>query len=91
MSIESIDLELALSTIGDVLESRGVNCDVVVVGGGALQLLGLITRPTKDLDVVALFRGGELEGADPLPPDLVRARDDVANALGIPEEDDDAR
>ncbi len=84
MATVPIDIEQALSTLGDVLESRGVACEVVVVGGGALQLLGLITRPTKDLDVVALVRDGKLEGADPFPPDLARARDDVANALGIP-------
>jgi hypothetical protein len=84
MSTVPIDIEQALSTLGDLLESRGVACEVVVVGGGALQLLGLITRPTKDLDVVALVRDGKLEGADPFPSDLARARDDVAIALGIP-------
>jgi hypothetical protein len=84
MPTVQINIEQALSTLGDVLESRGVACEIVVVGGGALQLLGLIARPTKDLDVVALVRNGKLEGADPFPPDLARARDDVANALGIP-------
>lgn len=84
MASVQIDIEQALSTLGELLESRGVACEIVVVGGGALQLLGLITRPTKDLDVVALVRDGRLEGADPFPPDLARARDDVANALGLP-------
>ena len=43
------DLEEALSTLGQLLQDRGEAYDVVVIGGGALLLLGLIVRPTKDL------------------------------------------
>lgn len=84
MTTVQIDIEQALTTLGELLESRSVACEIVVVGGGALQLLGIIMRPTKDLDVVALVRDGKLEGADPFPPELARARDDVATTLGIP-------
>ncbi|MDH5676327.1 MAG: DUF6036 family nucleotidyltransferase [Myxococcales bacterium] len=43
-----------------------------VIGGAALQLMGVIDRPTKDCDVL-----------DPeLPPDVVKAADDYAATLG---------
>jgi len=38
MTTVQIDIEQALTTLGDVLESRGVACEIVVVGGGACQL-----------------------------------------------------
>lgn len=47
------DLEEALHALGQVLLARGEAYDVVVIGGGALLLLGLVARPTKDLDAVA--------------------------------------
>jgi len=79
-----IDIEKALVTLGELLESRGVACEIIVIGGGAMRLLGLINRPTKDIDVVAVMQDGKLESAEPFPPDLARARDDVAVSLGIP-------
>lgn len=82
----SIDFGQALTTLGELLESRGVLCEVVVIGGGALALQGHIVRSTKDLDIVAIIRGGHLESAKQLPPELVKARDDVAAALGLPKD-----
>ena len=83
MSDHCIDFEAALTTLGKVLASRGTSYEVAVVGGGALSIMGLITRPTKDIDIVALVRDGELVGARDLPADLVRAKDDVALSLGL--------
>ena len=34
------------------LEDRGLRLDAVVVGGAALNLLGVIFRPTKDCDIM---------------------------------------
>jgi len=46
-------LEAALSALGELLASRGVRYELVLVGGGNLILRGLITRPTtKDLDIL---------------------------------------
>jgi len=54
-----------------------------VIGGAGLLALGVIDRPTRDIDVVAL-RGPEgLEPADPLPAALVAASDRVAQVLGL--------
>src|SRR5713226_7799266 len=54
------------------------------IGGSSLMLLGLINRPTRDLDLAALVWQGKYVKADPLPADLAEAARDVANALGLP-------
>ena len=80
------DLEEALTTLGQVLQDRGETHDVVVIGGGALLLLGLIERPTTDLDAVARVEGERWLRAEPFPDGLRRAVTDVAAALDL--EDD---
>ncbi|MCU1494824.1 MAG: hypothetical protein JWO62_2588 [Acidimicrobiaceae bacterium] len=44
-------LEEALRTLGSVLEQRVHPFGLLVVGGSSLLLLGLLDRPTGDLDV----------------------------------------
>ncbi|HZP95225.1 MAG TPA: hypothetical protein VFC31_02655 [Candidatus Limnocylindria bacterium] len=39
--------EQPLATLGQLLEERGQRFDLFAIGGGALQLIGLITRPTR--------------------------------------------
>ncbi len=80
----SIDFEVAIATLGEVLESRGIVCEIVAIGGGAMGLLGLIARPTKDIDILAIVRAGQYETASPLPDELAGAIADVAVALSIP-------
>lgn len=53
MDLDASSLEYALETLGAVLEARGLRYEIVAVGGSALMLMGLISRPTKDLDVLA--------------------------------------
>ena len=76
-------LEVAIETLGAVLTDRGLNYELVGVGGGSLMLLGLLERPTKDIDIVALVRGGEYQPAEPLPEPLKGAVKDVASTLGL--------
>src|SRR5713101_9436449 len=76
-------LEQALRSLGAVLESRALSYEVLVVGGSSLLLLGVITRPTADLDVVGLADGGIYRNADPLPDPLAGAVADVGLALGL--------
>ncbi|MFO8073523.1 MAG: DUF6036 family nucleotidyltransferase [Polyangia bacterium] len=80
----AFEIETALETLGELLESRGLTYEIVAIGGGALWLMGLLTRPTKDVDVLATVREGEYETANPLPDDLQSAIEDVASSLGIP-------
>lgn len=79
-------LDEALQTLGALLEQRGLAFEAVAIGGSGLMLLGLINRPTRDLDIAALVSRGEYVKADPLPPQLAEAARDVANALGLPDD-----
>lgn len=54
--------------------------------GSGLLALGLITRPTKDIDLLAVGDAGAMQSADPLPAGLRAARDRVAADFGLPEE-----
>lgn len=82
---DASEVERALSTLGAVLQHRGERHEVVLVGGSALMLLGLIVRATKDVDVVARVEGGALVQAEPLPSGLRDAVAAVADDLGLAE------
>ncbi len=81
---DAATLEEALVMLGQLLADRGYHFDVVAIGGGGLLLIGLIDRPTKDLDLVA-FRDGDtlLPVGKPLPEYLAEAVDDVARILEL--------
>ncbi len=48
----STETERALRAVGEILEARGHAYAAVVVGGGALNLLGVVDRPTRDVDIM---------------------------------------
>ena len=82
--LDRSSLNGALRALGDVLGSRGYAYDLVVVGGAALLLRGMISRPTKDGDVVGERRpDGSIARLDALPQELARAALDVARAYGL--------
>ena len=81
--LEPATLEAALHALGEVLEARRLAYDVVAAGGSSLMLLGLLERPTRDLDVVALVESGRYVKANPLPSPLADAALDVGETLGI--------
>ena len=81
--MEEEAIEQALDLLGALLETRGLSYEIVVVGGSALLLLGIIHRPTKDLDILALINQGTYVSAQPLPVGLALAARDVANDLGL--------
>jgi hypothetical protein len=83
MTIDLKGLEGALNVLGQLLADRGLHYEVAAIGGGSLLLLGLIDRTTKDLDLVALVKGRELFSANPLPPPLVQAAEEVGRALDL--------
>ncbi|MDX6649354.1 MAG: hypothetical protein QOJ97_1305 [Solirubrobacteraceae bacterium] len=84
MKFVSSSLESALEALGELLDSRGLEYRLAVVGGGAMLLLGLIERPTADLDVVAHVDDAGFGAADPLPTPLQEAIADVARSLDLP-------
>jgi len=86
MDLDAALLQEALTTLGAVLESRGHHFEVVAIGGGSLLLLGLIRRPTKDIDIVALIDARGMIDAEPLPQALREACADVASAFGLAED-----
>ena len=86
----SFTLDTPLRAVGDILAQRGEFAAVVVVGGAALNLLGVVERATQDVDVIAIEVP---EGAEPpvgvkppaeLPMVLVEAIAIVARDFGLP-------
>jgi hypothetical protein len=77
-------LREALDLLGERVADRQLAYELVIVGGGGLQLLGVIARPTKDVDVMAVVVDGRYQTAEPLPPPLLDAVADVARILTLP-------
>ena len=82
----SEDSARLLDALGEQLAHQRTRYEIVVVGGSALLALGLISRATRDVDLVALRDGDGLLPAAPLPEPLTTARDRVARDLGLPED-----
>jgi len=78
-----LPLDQALQALADTLEARHVRYELVAVGGSGLLLLGLLSRATRDLDIVAVVDNGKYVKADPFPPTLRDAARDVGEVLGI--------
>lgn len=74
-----------LAALGERLELVRTRVELVVIGGSALTILGLVERPTRDVDIVALLDGGALISAKPLPDAVLTARDAVAADFGVEE------
>jgi hypothetical protein len=83
-------LDRALHAVGELLERRGEVVAIVVVGGTALNLLGVVERYTRDVDVLALAtprpRGepDNVRAPYPLPSALLDAAATVARDLRLP-------
>lgn len=77
-------LEAAVAALGELLESRSLHYEIVVIGGGNLILRGLVTRPTtKDIDVLGAWSPTGVEALRPMPEPLAVAIEDVALAYGL--------
>jgi hypothetical protein len=82
-------LDRALRATGELLAHRGATAAIVVVGGTALNLLGVVRRVTHDVDVIATGTpqpGGpphQIQPPDPLPEPLVEAIATVARDLAL--------
>ena len=83
------EIDQVLSALGEQLAAMKMPpLDLLVCGGSALHALGLVKRPTKDVDVVAVLSGTPAKGtvmqtAEPLPPHLVEAATKVGRDLHL--------
>ncbi len=80
----------ALKALGEILASQGERAAVVVVGGTALILQGIVTRTTQDVDVIAISRDPPerdkkaIESPETLPESLLVAITRVARDYDLP-------
>jgi hypothetical protein len=81
--LERHQLDEALAILGALLEERGEAVGVLIVGGGSLLLLGVVERPTADVDVVGFSSAAGYSRADVLPEFLATAVREVGDALGL--------
>jgi len=83
------EIERALRLVGELLEARNLRYHIVVIGGTAVNLLGLVSRATTDVDILA-FATPDAAGIrrlrppdEPLPAPLASAAATVAADLGL--------
>jgi hypothetical protein len=79
-------IDRLLSALNEQLSLTGDRYDLIVIGGSALLALGLVSRSTQDVDVVALMGSAGLDKALPLPKPLAAARARVARDFDLPED-----
>ncbi len=73
-----------LAALGEQLAARGTRVELVVIGGSALLALGLISRSTRDIDIVGLFSAEGVVDPRPLPEPLLEAAARVARDFALP-------
>lgn len=81
--IDILRLETALAALGEQLAAANDDAHLIVIGGSGLLAIDAISRSTRDVDVVALEKHGQLMSAQPLPPTIVAAAALVARDLGL--------
>ena len=88
MFLNHNDIERALEAVGQLLEAEDFDYAIVIIGGAALNLLGIVARTTQDVDILAVSPKagtGALERPpSPLPDPLARAISQVARDFGLP-------
>src|SRR5690349_20406915 len=75
-----------LGALGEQLSRAGQSFELIVIGGSALLALGLVSRATRDVDIVALMGADGVDEALPLPAPLIAARERVARDFNVPED-----
>ncbi len=72
-----------LHALGDQLAAQGEHYTLAIVGGSALLALGLVSRATRDVDVLAIVEDRKFVSAQPLPVALLDAAQIVARDFGL--------
>jgi hypothetical protein len=79
------DIRAALAAVGELLAAEGEEFSIVIIGGAAMNLLGLTSRPTRDVDILAWGIGSEIvRPPQPLPDVLQQAIRAVAVRFDLP-------
>ena len=86
---DSTDIEQALQRVGELLAAARDPYTIVIIGGAALNLLVVVSRATRDVDILAFARrrgarGWRLEPPpNPIPEGLAAAIRTVGEDLGL--------
>src|SRR5260370_32050623 len=86
----NIPFDKALRAVAGLLARRGQSAAIVVVGGTALNLLQIVERATRDVDVIATATPRSdgpptaVRPPEPLPRVLTDAISTVARDLSLP-------
>ena len=81
---DDIAIASALTAVGELLAADGEAYAIVVIGGAALNLMGIVRRATRDVDVLAWRKGDTIiRPPEPLPAPLRRAIVAVAQRFGL--------
>ena len=86
-ALDRTQIERALGLLGEHLQDENLGpFRLVVCGGASLISLSLVSRTTKDVDIIALLdERDQLVSPDPLPPALLRMAKIVAEDLDLDE------
>jgi hypothetical protein len=85
----STQIESVLQAVGELLAAEGHTIGIVIVGGAALNLLGVVERTTRDVDVLAFAVPSEgdrptlVEPPEQLPDWLQRAIREVGRDAAL--------
>lgn len=79
----TVTIETALQRVAELLAFAGEQYAIVVIGGAALNLLGIVDRPTADVDILAFREQGLIEPPELMPAALARAIATVARDLAL--------
>ena len=77
------EVERALTMLGARLAENGREVGLLVIGGSSLLLLGVIDRPTADVDVAAVATSSGYVPLHELPRHLAAAVAEVGQVLGL--------
>lgn len=84
------EIETALTNVSELLDAQGEAFAIVILGGAALNLLGVVARTTTDVDILALGQPGDVSRPrhisappSPLPESLSRAIRLVAEDMAL--------
>ena len=86
-NIDTHKLKEVFELLDARLQKAGMEkIELVICGGSALIATKLISRTTKDVDIVALLKDGQLTEPEPLPEVLVNEAKIVAENFHLPED-----